>query len=142
MKELGEEAGKKFGLDLIQNPVYSRVDVIIPVPLHPKKFKKRGYNQSEWIARGIGSALAKPVSTENLCRLKFTATQTRKTKYERWKNVEGIFGLNQPQVLENKHILLVDDVITTGATLEACSAALEHVPGIEISVATLAYADY
>jgi ComF family protein len=142
LKELGEEVGKHFGFDLGESPDFSEVDVIIPVPLHPRKFRKRGYNQSEWIAKGLGFALKKPVDSNNLVRKVHTSTQTQKSRFERWKNVEGIFEVQQPEMLLNKHVLLVDDVMTTGSTIEACSVALLKVSGLKISVATLAHADY
>jgi len=142
LKELGEEVGKHFGFDLCESPDFSEIDVIIPVPLHPRKFRKRGYNQSEWIAKGLGFALNKPVDSNNLVRKVHTSTQTQKSRFDRWKNVEGIFEVQQPEMLHNKHVLLVDDVMTTGSTIEACSVALLKVSGLKISVATLAYADY
>ncbi len=141
LKELGLEAGKRFGDFLLHNGATDSIDIIIPVPLHKRKQKKRGFNQSEWIASGIASVLQKPVVTGNLFRLVYTATQTRKNRYERWQNVEGIFGLRHPEALSGKHVLLVDDVVTTGSTLEACACELVKVQGIKISIATLAYAD-
>jgi len=142
LKEAGLELGRQFGFELAESESFGSVDVLIPVPLHPKKQKHRGFNQSEWIARGIGLGLDKPVSTDHLQRTVFTTTQTMKTRYERWKNVEHIFSAQRPGQLKNKHILLVDDVLTTGATLEACATALSEIPGIKISIATLAFADY
>jgi ComF family protein len=142
LKELGEEVGKHFGYDLAEAENFSEIDVIIPIPLHPKKLKKRGYNQSEWIAKGLSSGLKKPVDNNNLIRVVETSTQTKKSRFERWKNVEGIFKVQQPDLLKNKHVLLVDDVVTTGSTLEACAVELLKIPEIKISIATLAYADY
>jgi len=142
LKELGQEIGRHYGFELSENKEFSKLDIIIPVPLHPKKLKKRGFNQSEWIAKGISIGLGKPVNSNCLYRIVFTSTQTQKTRFERWKNVEGIFEVKMPELLKNKYILLVDDVITTGSTLEACAIALLKVPGIKISIATLAYADY
>jgi len=140
MKELGEEMGKQFGIDLLKSPAFSSVDLICPVPLHPKKEKKRGYNQSWWIASGIAQMLNKPVSADNLKRLIFTETQTTKTRFERWQNVEGIFELTNPEAFNGKHILLVDDVVTTGSTLEACAQAIHSKSTACISIATLAKA--
>ncbi|HYQ59030.1 MAG TPA: phosphoribosyltransferase family protein, partial [Draconibacterium sp.] len=114
---------------------------LIPVPLHRRKEKKRGFNQSEWIARGIAEVLKKPVDNETLYRRVFTSTQTKRNRFERWQNVENVFGLNNSKILENKHILLVDDVVTTGATLEACALHLLKLPGTKVSIATLAFAD-
>jgi ComF family protein len=141
MKELGFEAGKRFGEALLQAPGYSHTDLVVPVPLHRRKQASRGYNQSEWIAMGIAEAMGKPLSAGNLVRHKHTATQTRKNRFERWKNVEGIFSIVKPHEFENIHILLVDDVVTTGSTLEACAAEILKCPGAKISIVTLAYAD-
>lgn len=135
-KEIGFELGYEFGVELKQS-VFNEVDLIVPVPLHPKKEKKRGYNQSEQIAMGMSKAMDKPVNTQTLIRTVATSSQTKKNKYERWKNVENIFTLTNTYTFINKHILLVDDVITTGSTLEACIHALLTVEGITVSVATL-----
>lgn len=142
LKELGYETGRRFGVVLAGSEYFRNIDIILPVPLHPAKLKKRGYNQSEWIARGISESLNKPVSVENLIRRIYTSTQTRKNRFERWKNVENIFEVIHPQKLENKHILLVDDVVTTGSTLEACANELQKVKDVKVSVATLGFADY
>lgn len=141
LKELGYETGKKFAYHLLESPEFAKIDVIMPVPLHPKKEKKRGYNQSEWIARGIAEVLKKPIDTKTLYRRVFTLTQTNRNRYERWQNVETVFGITNPKGIENKHVLLVDDVVTTGATLEACAIHLLKQPATEVSIATLAYAD-
>lgn len=140
MKELGEEIGKHFGIDLLQSSDFSSVDLICPVPLHSQKEKKRGYNQSWWIASGIARQLNKPVSADNLKRITATETQTRKSRFERWTNVEGIFELSNPEEFSGKHILLVDDVVTTGSTLEACAQAILSKSTARVSIATLATA--
>jgi len=142
LKELGLIAGKRFGHTLAESDHFSSIDGIVPVPLHPKKRKKRGFNQSEWIARGIAEGLNKPVLLNNLYRKIFTPTQTRKNRFERWQNVEGIFGVNNPEEFENRHVLLVDDVVTTGSTLEACACELLKIPGTKVSIATLAFANF
>jgi len=142
MKELGFVTGRRFGNALLESPEFSAVDVVVPVPLHPKKQKLRGYNQSEWIARGIAESLRKPVSVDNLCRNLHTSTQTRKNRYERWENVENIFETLNPEEFTGKHILLIDDVVTTGSTLESCAFQLLQVENVKVSIATLAYADY
>jgi len=139
IKEIGFVLGKALGNE-IKNSDFSDIDIIIPVPLHPKKLRKRGYNQSDWIAMGLGETMNKIVDCKNLYRNIHTSTQTNKSRFERWKNVENIFKLRQKNQLINKHILLVDDVITTGSTLEACANAILEVENTKVSVATLAIA--
>ncbi|PIF06145.1 MAG: amidophosphoribosyltransferase [Draconibacterium sp.] len=141
MKELGYEAGRKFGFMLSESKWINQIDVIVPVPLHRKKEKKRGYNQSEWIARGISEVLHIPLIVKNLKRVKHSATQTRKSRFERWKNVENIFEVVNPEIFNEKHVLLIDDVVTTGSTIEACTIALKKRCNAKVSVATLGFAD-
>jgi ComF family protein len=139
-KEIGELLGKYAACDLIDSSDFSTVDVIIPVPLHPKKYKTRGYNQSEWIGKGLSEILQKPQNITSLIRVKENTTQTKKSVFERYENTEGIFELKDKELLEGKHVLLVDDVLTTGSTLEACIQSLQKVNGIKVSVFTLALA--
>jgi ComF family protein len=141
-KKAAEMLGARFGRQLYQLPQYKNIDCIIPVPLHDAKLKARGYNQSEWFAKGLSMGMAGlPLNTTSLYRIKNSETQTRKTREERWKNVSEIFGIREPALLRNKHILLVDDVITTGATLEACAQTILALNcGNKISIATLAFA--
>ncbi len=140
MKEIGIEMGKIFGAELKESSRFNKVDLIIPVPLHWKKQKKRGYNQSEFIASGIAESMGKPIDTNTLYRAVETETQTRKSRYERWENVENIFRLRSADKITGKHILMVDDVITTGATLESCATTLLKEKNTKVSVATLAMA--
>ncbi len=140
-KELGEVMGRYMAAELSSGGFFDGVDMIIPVPLHRKKQKLRGYNQSEWIARGIASVTGIPLCAECMIREKNTETQTRKSTFERWENVEGIFRLCDTVHFEGKHVLLVDDVLTTGATIVACASAFAGVSGIRISVLTLAVAE-
>jgi ComF family protein len=140
MQEVGEELGRLFALELADSP-FRYADLVVPVPLHAKKLRQRGYNQSEWIAFGIASGLEKPLSTNNLIRVMHNPSQTRKNRYERWQNVEGIFSVSRPEELMNKHVLLVDDVVTTGSTLEASVAALLGSGAGKVSIATLACAE-
>jgi len=141
MKELGYEMGYQFGNE-IKESVFNEIDIVMPVPLHAKKEKIRGYNQSEWIARGIAEALGRPMSNDNLTRARFTPTQTRKNRFERWQNVDGIFEVISPAAINRKHILLIDDVVTTGSTLEAAACSLISSGAAKASIATLATADY
>jgi len=112
--------------------------VIIPVPLHKKKEKKRGFNQSEYFAKGLSISMKNEVNTKTLFREKMSETQTKKSRFKRWENVNNIFLLKNPKNIEGKHILLVDDVITTGSTIEACAEVLLQIPDIKISVAAIA----
>jgi ComF family protein len=138
-KQLGILLGRWFG-DELTNTSFRQADLIHPVPLHAVKLKKRGYNQSEQIALGLSQALDIPMETNLIERVVNTDTQTRKTKYERWSNVEGIFRVTKPEKLINKHILLVDDVVTTGSTLEACATPLLALEATAVSILTLGYA--
>lgn len=139
-RDIGIYLGKQYGSFLKTSPFFNSIEVIIPVPLHWKKQRKRGYNQSEQFASGLGISMKIPLDTHTLYRKKATETQTKKSRFKRWENVAEIFALKEPEKLVGKHILLVDDVITTGATLEACLLALNEIPGIRISVATIAAA--
>jgi ComF family protein len=138
-QHVGFEMGRLFGLELRFSP-FAQADVIVPVPLHRKKMRQRGYNQSELIARGLSEVLHIPVATDLVVRTSQTPTQTRKTRYERWENVRDKFQTLNPHNLVNKHVLLVDDVITTGATIEACATAILAVDNVSLSVASLACA--
>ncbi len=141
MKELGLETGRRFGISLLESAGCCSVDFIVPVPLHPKKEKKRGYNQSEWIAKGISETMKIPVCLDNLRRNLHTTTQTRKNRFERWENVENIFEVTRPKEFEGKYVLLVDDVVTTGSTLESCALQLLQIENVKVGIATLAFAD-
>ncbi len=138
--DAGVFLGQELGKTLKEAPLFQGVDYLIPVPLHPKREKERGYNQSKMIAQGISEVTGIPIGDEFLRRLVHTSTQTHKSKEERWQNVKDIFELRHEDKLENKYVLLVDDVLTTGATLEACALKLSSVPGITISCATAACA--
>ena len=139
-KEAGIFLGQQIGESIKNEPLFQGIDYIIPVPLHPKREKQRGYNQSLMIALGIHETTSIAVADKYLVRAVYTATQTHKTAEERFKNVQNIFEVRFADELKGKHILLVDDVLTTGATLEACVQALENIPGITISIATAACA--
>jgi ComF family protein len=129
-----------MGYELKDATNFSTIDVIVPVPLHPKKQKKRGYNQSEMFGLGLSRGLGKRMNTNILYRKRFTETQTKKSRSERWENVESVFAVHNPEDFSGKHLLLVDDVITTGSTLEACIHALETIPKVKISIAAMATA--
>jgi len=138
-REIGILLGELFGLKLKESALYESIDLIVPVPLHPIKYRRRGYNQSEMIARGIASSFERGLDTKNLYRKDYTSTQTRKSRFQRWENVKDIFDIKNPSGFQGKHILLIDDVITTGSTLEACATSLLQVQHVKISLAALAY---
>lgn len=139
-KELALFLGKQYAKELLKDGFGIRFDTIIPVPLHKNKLKQRGFNQSEWFAKGLSEELKIPLDTLSMTRLNETSTQTKKRKYERWENVEGIFKINDLAPLSGKHVLIVDDVITTGATIEAAWLALKEIQDVKVSVASLAFA--
>lgn len=141
-KEIGVTLGKLYGSDLKKTESFSTVEVVIPVPLHAKKKKRRGYNQSECFAEGLSESLNVPSDFQTLYRTLESETQTKRSRFNRWQNVESVFGLKDPEKLKGKHILLVDDVITTGATVEACAQTLLQIPDVKVSVATIAYANH
>ncbi len=138
--DIGIFLGKQFGMELLKSDLYKPITGIIPVPLHPKRLRERGYNQAEVIAKGLSESMGVPVVTDVLLRTSYTQTQTRKTRIERMKNMSGVFAVSNPEKISNGHILLVDDVITTGATLETCTQTLLEATNVKVSIATLAYA--
>lgn len=136
-KKLAKYLGRIASSYLQADNLFNEIDILVPVPLHPKKERKRGYNQSELIAQGIASIYNKPVIPNVLYRKTASSTQTKKSRYERHVNVEKIFALHETETFRYKHILLIDDVITTGATSIACIEALTNVPDIRISILAL-----
>ncbi len=139
-KELAVYIGRIFGERLQNNPYLKDVTAIVPVPLHPQKQHLRGYNQSELFAEGMNEIMKAGLMTDIISRDINTETQTRKTRTERWENVEKAFVVKQPKQLAHQHILLVDDVLTTGATLEACAQTLLQSADCKVSIATVAFA--
>jgi ComF family protein len=136
---IGLRLGEELGVHLINSPLYKDISMIMPVPLHPAKERLRGYNQSELIASGISRIMNLPLEKKNLIRTKFTETQTRKRIVERWKNVQSVFDLRNHSALNGEHILLIDDVITTGATIESCASTILNRCTCKISVASIGY---
>lgn len=139
-KQLAIFLGNLFGERLKQRHQEIQFDAIVPIPLHPKKQQLRGYNQSTYIAKGIATILEIPILENVVIRNSNTDTQTRKNRIERWENISSAFSLKPNCNLENKHILIVDDVLTTGATLEACAQTLKSKQNLKISIATIAIA--
>lgn len=140
IREIGTELGSIYGSLLKSSGFLDDIDLIIPVPLHPSRERKRGYNQSRVICEGISAVSGIEVINDALVRPVKTQTQTRRSRFERWTNVEGIFEVRDTWRLEGKHLLVVDDVITTGSTVEACVNELSGVKGATVSVVALAYA--
>ena len=139
-QRIGFFLGRCMAKELFSTGFFDGIDGIIPVPLHDKKLKSRGYNQSELLAEGISSVVRMRVLKDVLRRRQYTDTQTHKSNYERWNNVMDVFECTSPEQLSHKHVLLVDDVLTTGATLVACADAFKEVEGLRISILTLAWA--
>jgi ComF family protein len=138
-KELGVYLGKLMGHALAASNYFSNVDALIPLPLFPAKERKRGYNQATVLCEGMAAILQKPILQDVVRRVSYTDSQTRKNRVERWQNMEGRFELTHPDIIEGKHVLLVDDVITTGATLEACGREILQASNVQLSIATLCF---
>lgn len=138
-KELGLQLGRLMGGSIKKSNRFN-ADALIPLPLFPAKEKRRGYNQSLLLCEGMSEVMNVPVLNDIIIRPQFTETQTKKGRIERWVNMEGKFSLLKPELIRGKHILLVDDVITTGATLESCGTELLKAENVRLSIATLCYA--
>lgn len=137
-KEVGEHCGLLMGQSILDTP-FAKADALVPLPLFPKKERQRGYNQSAMLCQGIAAITHLPVWKQAVQRITGTETQTRKNRVERWANMQGRFYIPDAAKLAGRHVLLVDDVITTGATLEACGSALVQA-GASVSVLTLGFA--
>ncbi|ARV15477.1 ComF family protein [Polaribacter sp. SA4-12] len=140
-EEIGTFFGNWLGEIIKQNNEFSDIDLIVPVPLHPKKLKKRGYNQVSKFGKKLSDHLEKPFLENELLRTSTSKTQTFKARFERFNNNDTKFQLKNTSNLKDKHILLIDDVITTGATLEACAKELQKTEGVKISILTMAYTE-
>jgi ComF family protein len=139
ISQIGPELGRIYGNILKSADFFDGMDLIIPVPLHRSKERQRGYNQSYLISEGLSGVSGLPVNNGLLVRKIVTKTQTRKSRYDRWTNVNDIFSINDNNAVAGKHILLVDDVITTGSTIEACADELLKCENVRVSVIALAF---
>ena len=137
-KEAGEMLGEMYGHILHESGFTEGIDLMVPVPLHPVRERRRGYNQSMCIARGLSLTTGLPVRVDLLRRITSSGTQTRRGRYERWENVEGLFAVKEGMCLDGMHVLIVDDVITTGSTIEACVTALKKAGEVKVSAVALA----
>lgn len=138
--KIGLKLGQDYGKLLSESPFFSAIDLILPVPLHPTKERKRGYNQSDYFAMGLAETMNKPWLKKGLKRIKYGESQTNKSRIDRYENVLQSFKVGKASDLQGKHILLVDDVLTTGATLEACATKILEVPNTKVSMVTIAIA--
>jgi len=138
--KLGAFLGTKAASEWQDSDFFRDIDLIVPVPLHWRKRMKRGYNQASHIAQGLSEVLNIPVDESFLYRAQYRNSQTRENRFKRWSNVNSVFALKAHLAVTDKHILLVDDVLTTGATLEACLRVMAEMHGCKFSVFTLAHA--
>jgi ComF family protein len=139
-KEIGQKLGKIYATELKKVDALKSIDYIVPVPLFKGKEKKRGYNQSQMIAEGISDVLLKPVDISHLIKKQQTSSQTNLNRWNRWQNQQEKFEINDSDFFQNKHILIVDDVITTGATIESCISLLNQIPNCTVSAVFIASA--
>ena len=138
-KEAAKEVARWYGHQLKSESNWvQEIDILIGVPLHDSRFRQRGYNQADWIAAGFSEALNIPMRTDVLVRRRFEKSQTRKNRMERWDNVKTVFAVQNSEEINGKHVVLIDDVLTTGATLEACAIELLQAGSKSVSVLTLA----
>jgi ComF family protein len=138
--ELGVYLGRLMAEQMQLSPRFAGLDALVPLPLFPAREKKRGYNQAAALCEGMAEVLSLPILTKAIVRTQHTDTQTRKSRTARWENINGRFELRDAAQLAHKHLLLVDDVVTTGATLEACGQVLLSAEGVKLSIGTLACA--
>ena len=140
-QDVGRILGRWYGHELSEAGFQAAFDLIVPVPLHASKLAKRGYNQADSFAEGLAVGLQLPWQAAALHRVTNTKSQTRKNRMQRWQNVETVFEVAEPSLIRNQRVLVVDDVLTTGATLEACATVLLNAGAREVSIATIATAD-
>ena len=138
-EDVGLFIGKQMGALLAASERFASIDALVPMPLHPQALSKRGFNQAALICEGIGQVWHKPVLRSAITRTKHTNTQTKQSRAVRWENMENAFSIKEHTSIIGKHLLLIDDVITTGATIEACGKTLLSVKDVQLSVAAAAY---
>jgi ComF family protein len=137
-QDLGREIGRIYGRELLQSPLFNETEIIVPVPLHPNRLRSRGYNQSEVFGEGLVESIRHSTLNNVIERVVHTSTQTKKSRFDRWQNVETVFEVTNPDQVRGKRVLLIDDVVTTGATLESCAARLLRSGARHVSIACIA----
>lgn len=137
--QMGKFLGRLLGYELQKTHRFDGVDALVPLPLNDKKEAQRGYNQAMMICEGLSEVWQKPIIGNAVAREQFTESQTTYNRVERWQNMEGVFNITQPEALVGKHIALIDDIVTTGATLEACGREITKVSGTKLSIISVAY---
>lgn len=137
---VGTFLGSMAGRELLEGGFMNDVDAFIPIPLHPEKLRRRGYNQSQVIGEAMAEITGIKILSDLVIRKTHTSSQTRKGRFDRWANVKDVFEVTNPELVQNKHLMLVDDVVTTGSTIEACALSLQKFDGVKISVFCLAFA--
>ncbi|MFN4006665.1 MAG: ComF family protein [Chitinophagaceae bacterium] len=137
--EVGVYLGKLLGEQLLQSERFQQVEALVPLPLNAKKQALRGYNQAAKIAEGIAAVWPKPILTQAVARRQFTKTQTKENRVNRWENMQAVFEIVDEAAITGKHILLVDDVITTGATIESCGRTILAIPNTKLSIVAVGY---
>ncbi len=137
--DIGEDMGRIMASEMQLAGYFDDIDLLLPVPLSPKRLRQRGYNQSERLALGISDITHLPIVTQAIRRKHFRQSQTQLSRWQRQENVQDMFQLHDATPLRDRHVLLIDDICTTGATLIACADAIRDIPGIRISVLTLGF---
>ena len=140
-QKIGIYFGRLMGESICNSGRFNSINAVIPLPLHPSRQKKRGYNQAGILSEGIAEIMQLPVLHHAITRVLATETQTHKSRINRWQNIEGKFQLTGSENINNMHLLLVDDIITTGATLDACANTLLQERNVQVSIAALAYTE-
>lgn len=136
--DIGLTLGEWCAQELLVSDFFDDIELIVPIPIHEKKKAQRGFNQSDFIAKGVSNITHLKINNEVLVKHNNTPSQTRKNRFERWQNTNQSFGLKKDHDLEGKHVLLIDDVLTTGSTVEAAGQAFLEVKNLKISLLTMA----
>lgn len=137
-KDVARYMGRWMALSLAERGFFEGADCLVPIPLHPRRQRWRGYNQSEWLARGVADVTGLPLCTTAVVRTSYAESQTKRGGVMRWADKQGVFRVARPELLQGCTVVLIDDVLTTGATMCACAAEMFRIEGVRIHVLTLA----